>query len=364
MKQTIFKEKHEALGAKMVSFAGYTMPIQYEGINVEHENVRNKLGMFDVSHMGEFMIEGPKAFELAQRISSNDISTLTDGKVQYNCMPNDKGGIVDDFLIYKFNDQKYLLVVNASNIEKDWDWISLQNKEIGAELKNDSDKISLLAVQGPYALKTVQKLTNEPIEDMEFYSFKTIDLGGMKNIVLSTTGYTGEKGCEIYFYSENGPDIWDEIMEAGKEFGIKPIGLAARDTLRLEMAMCLYGNDIDETTSPIEAGLGWITKFTEGNNFVNRDELFKQKEEGVKRKLIGFEVLEKGIPRKGYKILDENGDTIGNVTSGTMSPTLKKPIGLGYVKTGYHKSGTPIFVEIRNKPVRAEVVKRPFVKKN
>ncbi len=362
MKHTVFKEKHEALGAKMISFAGYLMPVQYDGVNIEHETVRNKLGLFDVSHMGEFWVEGPKAFELVQRISSNDAANIVEGKVQYNCMPNDKGGIVDDFLLYKFNDQKYLMVVNAANIEKDWEWVNSQNKNINADLKNDSDKISLLAIQGPKALKAMQKLTKEPIEDMPFYTFKTLNFAGADDVILSITGYTGAGGCEIYFKNENGPAIWDAIMEAGKEFGIKPAGLAARDTLRLEMGLCLYGNDIDDNTSPIEAGLGWITKFVDGNNFVNREALQKQKEEGVERKLIGFEVIEKGIPRKGYNLLDENNNKIGTVTSGTMSPTLKKPIGMGYVKTGYHKQGTTIFVEIRGKAVKAQVVKRPFLK--
>ena len=363
MKHTAFKEKHESLGAKIVPFAGYYMPVQYEGINIEHETVRNKLGVFDVSHMGEFWVEGTKAFELVQKISTNDASMLTDGKVQYNCMPNDKGGIVDDFLLYKFNDEKYLMVVNAANIEKDWKWVTLQNRNIGAGLRDDSDKISLLAIQGPKALEAMQKLTDEPITDMEFYTFKTIKFAGVDNVLLSTTGYTGAGGCEIYFKNEDGPVIWDAVMDAGKEFGIKPIGLAARDTLRLEMGFCLYGNDIDDSTSPIEAGLGWITKFTDGNNFINRDLFQKQKEEGVERKLAGFEVVEKGIPRKGYPLLDENGDKIGIVTSGTMSPTLKKPIGMGYLKTGYHKSGTTVFVEIRGKAIKAQVVKRPFVKK-
>ncbi len=363
MKHTIFKEKHESMGAKMVSFAGYNLPIQFEGINVEHQTVRNKLGLFDVSHMGEFFIEGPKAFELVQRISSNDAAKLFDGKVQYNCMPNNSGGIVDDFLLYKINDQKYMLVVNAANIEKDWNWISQQNKEIGAKLKNESDNISLLAIQGPLALRAMQKLTKEPIEDMPFYTFKTLKFAGLENVILSTTGYTGEKGCEIYFNNKNGPAIWDYIMEAGEEYGIKPIGLAARDTLRLEMGLCLYGNDIDETTSPIEAGLGWITKFTEGNNFVNREELEKQKINGVERKLVGFELIEKGIPRKDYQINDEEGNNIGVVTSGTMSPSLKKPIGMGYVKTGFNKPETTIYIKIRGKDIKAKIVKRPFIKK-
>ncbi len=362
MKYTALKDKLEALGAKMVPFAGYYMPVQFEGVNAEHETVRNKLGVFDVSHMGEFWVEGPKAFDLVQRISSNDAADLVDGKVQYNCMPNEKGGIVDDFLLYRFNKQKYLMVVNASNIEKDWNWVNLHNKDIGAELKNESDEISLLAVQGPLAIKAMQKLTDEPLEDMPFYTFKTMKFAGVENVILSTTGYTGEGGCEIYVSNKYANDVWDAVMDAGKESGIKPIGLAARDTLRLEMGLCLYGNDIDDTTSPLEGGLGWITKFTDGNNFVNREALQKQKEQGVEKKLAGFEVIEKGIPRKDYPLLDEDGNKIGVVTSGTMSPTLKKPIGMGYVKTGYHKSGTEIFVEIRGKALKAQVVKRPFVK--
>ena len=363
MKNTALREKHESLGAKIIPFAGFNMPVQYEGVNIEHETVRTKLGVFDVSHMGEFWVEGKKAFELVQKISTNDAALLTDGKVQYNCMPNNKGGIVDDFLLYKFNDEKYLMVVNAANIEKDWNWVEQQNKNIGAKIKNESDGTALLAIQGPKALQAMQKLTDEPLAEMPFYSVKYLNFAGIENVILSTTGYTGEKGCEIYFKTQDAPGIWEAVMEAGKEFGIKPIGLAARDTLRLEMGMCLYGNDIDETTSPIEAGLGWITKFNDGNNFINRDLFKKQKEEGVQRRLAGFEVIEKGIPRKGYSLLDENGNKIGVVTSGTMSPTLKKPIGMGYLKTGLHKSGTTIFIEIRGKAVKAQVVKRPFVKK-
>ncbi len=363
MKNTVFKDKLEALGGKMVPFAGYYMPVQFEGVNIEHETVRNTIGVFDVSHMGEFWVEGPKAFDLVQRISSNDAADIFDNKIQYNCMPNDKGGIVDDFLLYQFNREKYLMVVNAANIEKDWNWVNLQNKNIGAKLRNASDETALLAIQGPLALKAMQKLTDEPLEEMPYYTFKTLKFAGIDNIILSITGYTGAGGCEVYLDNKYGHDIWEAVMDAGKEFGIKPIGLAARDTLRLEMGLCLYGNDIDDTTSPLEAGLGWITKFTDGNNFVNREALEKQKEQGVSRRLAGFEVVEKGIPRKDYPLLDENGNKIGRVTSGTMSPTLKKPIGMGYVKTGYHKSGTTIFVEIRGKAIKAQVVKRPFIKK-
>jgi len=360
MKTTVFKEKHEAMGGKMVPFAGFFMPVQFEGINIEHQTVREALGVFDVSHMGEIWVEGPKAYELVQRVSSNDISVLTEGKVQYTCFPNDKGGIIDDFLVYHFSKEKYLLVVNAANIEKDWNWLQEQNKSIDAKLHNASDETAQLAVQGPLALKAMQKLTSEPIEDMPFYTFKVVEFAGVKDVLVSTTGYTGAGGCEIYFPNEAGLKIYDAVMEAGKEFGIKPIGLAARDTLRLEMGFCLYGNDINDTTSPLEAGLGWITKFVDGNNFVNRKNLEKQKAEGVSRKLVGFELLDKGIARQHYPVLDADGNTIGEVTSGTMSPSLKKPIGMAYVKSEFAKIGTEIFIEIRGKALKAAVVKRPF----
>ena len=360
MKTTVFKDKHEEMGAKMVPFAGFYMPVQFEGVNAEHQQVREALGVFDVSHMGEIWVEGPRAFDLVQRVSSNDIAVLSEGKVQYTCFPNDQGGIVDDFLVYHFSKEKYLLVVNASNIEKDWNWLQKQNKDIGAELRNASDNTAQLAVQGPLALKAMQKLTSEPIEDMPFYTYKVIEFAGVKDVLLSTTGYTGAGGCEIYFPNEVGVKIYEAVLEAGKESGIKPIGLAARDTLRLEMGFCLYGNDINDTTSPIEAGLGWITKFTEGNNFVNRENLEKQKSEGVEKKLIGFEMLDKGIARQHYPIVDADGNSIGEVTSGTMSPSLKKAIGMGYVKSEFAKSGTEIFIEIRGKAIPAKVVKRPF----
>lgn len=362
MKTTIFKEKHEAMGGKMVPFAGFIMPVQFEGINIEHQTVREALGVFDVSHMGEIWVEGPKAYDLVQRVSSNDIAVLDEGKVQYTCFPNDKGGIVDDFLVYHFSREKYLLVVNASNIEKDYNWLQEQNQSIGATIRNASDETAQLAVQGPLALKAMQKLTDEPIEDMTFYTYKVLEFAGVKDVLLSTTGYTGAGGCEIYFPNDVALQIYDAVLEAGKEFGIKPIGLAARDTLRLEMGFCLYGNDIDDTTSPIEAGLGWITKFTEGNNFVNRENIEKQKTEGVSRKLIGFELQDKGIARQHYPIVDAEGNNIGEVTSGTMSPSLKKAIGMGYVKPEFAKSGTEIFIEIRGKLNKAVVVKRPFYK--
>lgn len=362
MKTTVFKEKHESLGAKMVSFAGFYMPVQFEGVNAEHETVRKALGVFDVSHMGEFWVEGPKAFELIQLVSSNDASLLTDGKVQYACFPNEQGGIVDDFLVYRFNEEKYLLVVNAANIDKDWAWINQQNEGIGAILKNASDEISQLAVQGPLALKAMQKLTVEPIEDMIYYTFKVLEFAGVQNVILSTTGYTGSGGCELYFENKDGLKIYEAVLEAGAEFGIKPIGLAARDTLRLEMGFCLYGNDITDTTSPIEAGLGWITKFAEGKNFINRENLLKQKTEGVSRKLVGFKMIDKGIPRQHYPIQDEAGNIIGEVTSGTMAPMLKEAIGMGYVKTEFSKIGTTICIDVRGKALKAEVVKLPFYK--
>lgn len=362
MKTTVFKETHEAMGAKMVPFAGFYMPVQFEGVNAEHETVRKAIGVFDVSHMGEFWIEGPKALALIQRVSSNDASVLTNGKVQYACFPNDQGGIVDDFLVYRFNEEKYLLVVNAANIDKDWAWVSKQNASIGAKISNGSDGISQLAVQGPLAMKAMQKLTGEPIEDMPFYTFKVLEFAGVGDVILSTTGYTGSGGCELYFANQDGLKVYQAVLEAGKEFGIKPIGLAARDTLRLEMGFCLYGNDINDTTSPIEAGLGWITKFAEGKDFINRENLLKQKTEGVTQKLAGFQMVDKGIPRQHYPIKDTDGNTIGEVTSGTMAPSLKVGIGMGYVKTAFAKAGTEIFIDVRGKALKAEVVKLPFYK--
>ena len=350
------------MGARMVPFAGFIMPVQFEGVNAEHECVRQALGVFDVSHMGEFWVEGPRALDLIQRVSSNDAAVLEDGKVQYACFPNDKGGIVDDFLVYRFTAEKYLLVVNAANIDKDWAWISEQNKEIGAVLKNASDEFSQLAVQGPLALKAMQKLCDEAVEDMPFYTFKELRFAGVDGVIFSTTGYTGAGGCEIYFRNQDALSIYEAVLEAGKEFGIKPAGLAARDTLRLEMGYCLYGNDIDDTTSPIEAGLGWITRFSDGKNFINREQLWQQKTEGVNRRLVGFEMTGKGIARQHYRILNEAGEPIGEVTSGTMSPSLKKAIGMGYVSKDYSKAGTSLFIEIRGKSVEARVVRPPFYK--
>lgn len=361
MKTTVFKSNHEAMGAKMVPFAGFYMPVQYEGVNIEHETVRNGVGVFDVSHMGEVWVKGPKALDFVQKITSNDASKLTDGKVQYSCMPNDKGGIVDDLLVYRINDETYLLVINAANIDKDWAWMQSQNS-MGAVLYNASDEISQLAIQGPLALKVMQKLTDTPIMDMEYYTFKKVNLAGIKEVILSTTGYTGSGGCEIYFANEDGQKIWNAVFEAGKEFNIKPIGLAARDTLRLEMGFCLYGNDIDDTTSPIEAGLGWITKFVDNKNFVNKEYHAKLKKEGVLRKLVGFEMVDKGVPRHEYEVVDANNNKIGIVTSGTMAPSLKIGVGIAYVKPEFASEGSEIFISIRDKSVKAKVVKMPFYK--
>jgi aminomethyltransferase len=361
MKNTAFTKFHEALGAKMVPFAGYNMPVQYEGVNAEHETVRKSLGVFDVSHMGEFWVTGPKALDFIQWVTSNDASKLTPGKVQYSCFPNDKGGIVDDLLVYKVDDLTYLLVVNAANIEKDWAWCNLQNK-MGAELTNASDETAQLAIQGPLALKAMQKLTETTVTDMEYYTFKKLTFAGIPDVLFATTGYTGSGGCEIYCKNEDAPKIWNAVFEAGKEFGIKPIGLAARDTLRLEMGYCLYGNDINDTTSPIEAGLGWITKFTDYKDFINKPALLKQKQEGTARRLVGFTMVDKGIPRHEYEICDADGILIGEVTSGTMGPSVKAPIGMGYVPSALSKEGSEIYVKIREKLLKATVTKFPFYK--
>lgn len=361
MKNTAFIDFHKSLGAKIVAFAGYNMPIQFEGINIEHETVRKNVGVFDVSHMGEFWVKGPKAFELVQKLTSNDVAKLTEGKIQYTFFPNDKGGIVDDLLVYCIDNETYLLVVNASNIEKDWEWVNSKN-DVGAELINASDETSQLAIQGPKALELMQKLTDTDLSTISYYTFKYTEIAGIKNVLISATGYTGAGGFEIYLENKDAKKIWEAIFEAGKEFGVKPIGLAARDTLRLEMGFCLYGNDINETTSPIEAGLGWITKFVDGNNFNNREALQKQKEEGVSKRLKAFEMIDKGIPRQHYEICDGQGDIIGEVTSGTMSPSMKKAIGMGYVKTGFAKLDTEIYIKIRNKLLKAKIVKLPFYK--
>jgi len=361
MKNTAFTKFHEELGAKMVPFAGYYMPVQFEGVNAEHETVRKGVGVFDVSHMGEFWVKGPRALDFVQWVTSNDASKLVDGKVQYSCFPNGKGGIVDDLLVYRINAETYLLVVNAANIDKDWAWCNSQNK-MGAVLYNASDEIAQLAVQGPLALKAMQKLTDTPILDMEYYTFKKLTFAGVKDVILSTTGYTGSGGCEIYMANEDAPAIWNAVFEAGKEYGIKPIGLGARDTLRLEMGYCLYGNDINDTTSPIEAGLGWITKFTDQKDFIDKAVLLRQKSEGIARKLVGFEMIDMGIPRHGYPIVDASGNVTGEVTSGTMAPSLKKPVGMGYVPVALSKEGSEIYVRIREKSLKAKVVRFPFYK--
>jgi aminomethyltransferase len=361
MKTTVFLDIHKAFGAKIVEFAGFMMPVEYSGINDEHTTVRTNAGVFDVSHMGEIWVKGPQALNLIQKVTSNDASKLIVGKAQYSCLPNGKGGIVDDILVYKFEEEKYLLVVNASNIEKDWNWIN-QNNTFGAELENASDKISQLAIQGPNAVKILQKLTDISLSAIPYYSFTTGSFAGVEEVIISNTGYTGAGGFELYFYNNDGVAIWNAIFEAGKEFGIKPIGLAARDTLRLEMGFCLYGNDIDDTTSPMEAGLGWITKFADGKDFIDREYNFNQKTYGTERRLVGFEMIDKAIPRHGYDIVNEQGENIGVVTSGTMSPMLKIGIGLGYVKTGFENIGSEIYISVRNKNLKAKVVKLPFYK--
>jgi aminomethyltransferase len=360
MKNTALSQKHISLGAKMVPFAGYNMPVSYSGLNDEHATVRNAVGVFDVSHMGEFILKGEHALDLIQRVTSNDASVLTDGKAQYSCLPNNDGGIVDDLIVYRVDEKTYMLVVNASNIDKDWNWISKHNTA-NVEMHNISEKTSLLAIQGPKALDTLQKLTDVTLADIPYYSFAKGKFNGIDNVVISNTGYTGAGGFELYFENEDAEKMWDSIFAAGAEFGIKPIGLGARDTLRLEMGFCLYGNDIDDTTSPIEAGLGWITKFTK--DFTNRAAIEKQKTEGVTKKLVGFEMIDRGIPRHDYQIADANGNIIGKVTSGTQSPTLNKALGMGYVNKDFAKSDSEIFIVIRDKAIKAKVCKIPFLKK-
>lgn len=360
MKNTALTKTHEQLGAKMVPFAGYNMPVSYEGVNIEHETVRNGVGVFDVSHMGEFLISGPNALDLIQKVASNDASKLTIGRAQYSCLPNETGGIVDDLIVYKIKEEQYLLVVNASNIEKDWEHISKYNADFNADMRNLSEDYSLLAIQGPKAVEAMQSLTSIDLSTIKFYHFEVANFAGIEYVIISATGYTGSGGFEIYCKNSEVQQVWDKVFETGADFGIKPIGLAARDTLRLEMGYCLYGNDINDETSPIEAGLGWITKFTK--DFVNCEALEKQKEKGPKRKLIGFELIERGIPRKDYDIVDDDGNQIGKVTSGTMSPSLGKGIGLGYVQTEFLNSGNSINIQIRKKSVPAKVVKLPFYK--
>jgi len=360
LKKTALYQKHIQLGAKMVPFAGYEMPVSYSGVNDEHLTVRSAVGIFDVSHMGEFVIKGNKALDLIQLVTTNDASKLVDKRVQYSCMTNNNGGIVDDLLVYRWSETEYYLVVNASNIEKDWNWIK-QHNTFGAEMQNISDEMSLFAVQGPKAIHTLQKLTNIPLDKIPYYHFDKGTMAGISDVIISNTGYTGAGGFEIYVWNKDAEKMWDAIIEAGKEFGIKPCGLGARDTLRLEMGFCLYGNDINDTTTPIEAGLSWITKFTK--DFIAKDILLQQKEKGVSKKLVGFEMIERGIPRQHYPIVDVNGNTIGEVTSGTQSPSLNKAIGMGYVKTEFSKPDTEIFILIREKPIKAKVVTLPFLKK-
>ncbi len=360
VKSIALTDKHIALGAKMVPFAGYLMPVSYAGINIEHETVRKGVGVFDVSHMGEFILKGPDALDLIQRVTSNDAAKLTDGKVQYSCFPNGKGGIVDDLLVYRIDEKTYMLVVNASNIDKDWNWLQKNNPK-NVEMHNISDKTSLFAVQGPLAVKALQSLTDMDLVNMEYYTFSKGVFAGEKNVLVSATGYTGAGGFEIYCENDQAEKIWNAIFEAGKPYNIQPIGLGARDTLRLEMGFCLYGNDIDDTTSPIEAGLGWITKFTK--EFTDSALLKQQKEQGVSRKLVGFEMIDRGIPRHDYIVQDASGNAIGKVTSGTQSPSLQKAIGMAYVKPEFSKEGSEIFINIRDKAIKAKVVKAPFYKK-
>jgi len=362
MKETVFKNIHEKFGAKMVEFAGFYMPVQYEGLTAEHLQVRSKVGVFDVSHMGEFTVKGPKALELIQYITTNDASALWPGKVQYSCFPNGKGGVVDDLLVYNLGENDYLLVVNAANIDKDWAWVKKQNEKFGADIANISEEISQLAIQGPLALKAMQKLTDTPVVDMEYYTSKVLTFAGIPDILFSTTGYTGSGGCEIYFKNADGEKIWNAVFEAGKEFDIKPIGLGARDTLRLEMGFCLYGHEIDDTISPIEAGLGWITKFVDYKDFIDKDYMLKLKAEGLKRKLVGFEMIDRGIPRPEYKVCNAQGEEIGIVRSGTFGPSINKSVGTAWVKTEYSKLDSEIFIEIRGKLLKAIVVKMPFYK--
>jgi len=358
MKYVTLNDLHVALGAKMIEFAGYNMPVLYQNLIQEHNAVRNSVGVFDVSHMGEFKLVGEKALDLIQLVTSNDASVLTDGKVQYSCLPNDTGGIVDDLLVYRYSATEYYLVVNASNIEKDWNWIS-QHNTFGVEMTNMSDDLSLLAVQGPNAIKVIQKLTSVDLSSMEYYTFKTGAVAGCEDIIISNTGYTGAGGFELYVWNKDAKKLWDALFEAGKEFDIQPAGLGARDTLRLEKGFCLYGNDINDETSPIEAGLGWITKFTKA--FVNHEHHKAIKEAGPTKKLVGFEMIDRGIPRQHYAIKDAEGNVIGEVTSGTQSPSLNKGIGMGYIATAFSKANTEIFIDIRDKAIKAKVVKVPFL---
>jgi aminomethyltransferase len=360
MKDTAFTKYHIELGAKMTPFAGFNMPVEYSGIIDEHITVRQKAGVFDISHMGEFWVKGPNALAFLQYVTTNDVSTLLPGKVQYSCLPNGKGGIIDDLLVYCIDDKTYLLVVNASNIQKDWKHLSLYADKFGLttgkDLYDASPEIALLAVQGPKAIEIVQKITGETIAGIPYYSFRKMNVAGIEDAILSVTGYTGAGGCEIYIANEDAPKLWKAVFEAGKEFGIKPIGLGARDTLRLEMGFCLYGNDISDETSPLEAGLGWIVKFNDNKDFIDKDRLIKQKAEGVKRKLINFDMIDRGVPRQHYEICNQAGEKIGEVTSGTMSPSRKIGIGMGYVNIEYSKTGTEIYIKIRERLLKATVI--------
>ena len=359
MNKTALYNKHVSLGAKIVPFAGFEMPVQYSGVTEEHFAVREKVGLFDVSHMGQFYVEGATAKDLLQFVTSNNVENLENGKAQYSCLPNGNGGIVDDLIVYKMEDNKYFVVVNASNIEKDWNHISKFNEKFGAKMTNISNETSLIAIQGPKATETLQKLTDTNLSDIPYYHFTVGTVAGVENVIISNTGYTGSGGFEIYFDNSFAEKLWDNLTLAGEEFGIIPCGLAARDTLRLEKGFCLYGNDVDDTTSPLEAGLGWITKFDK--EFVDKEFLLKQKEEGISKKLVGFEMQEKAIPRHDYLVVDAAGNEIGKVTSGTMSPMKKVGVGLAYVAAPNHKLGSEIFIQIRNKNIPAKVVKLPFV---
>jgi aminomethyltransferase len=361
MKELVLKESHIAMGGKMIEFAGFSMPVTFSGLINEHNTVRNDVGVFDVSHMGEFFVRGQKAFDLVQKITSNNVATLFDGKILYSTMPNGKGGIVDDLLVYRVHEEEYLLVVNGANVDKDWAWVNAQNT-MGAELSNESADYCLFAVQGPKAVDALKGLTTMNLTDMVYYTFEIGQFAGVENVIVSATGYTGSGGFEVYVKNENAQVVFDAIFKSGESQGIKPIGLGARDTLRLEKGFCLYGNDIDDTTSPLEAGLGWVTKFVEGNDFIDREFLAQQKENGLTRRLVGFEMEEKGIPRHGYDILDLEGNKIGVVTSGTQSPSLNKAIGMGYVDVPHNKKGSEFRIQIRKKSPKAVVVGIPFLK--
>jgi aminomethyltransferase len=368
MKNTVFTQFHQEAGAKIAPFAGYNMPIEYSGITEEHIFVRENIGVFDVSHMGEFWITGPDSMKFLQYITSNDVSELVAGKIQYSCFPNGNGGIIDDLLVYMYDTEKFLLVVNAANIDKDWNWCVKYAEQFGLragkDLINASDDISQLAIQGPKAMKAMQKLTKTPLDDMDLYTFREMEFAGISNVIFSTTGYTGAGGCELYVRNEDGPKLWKAVFDAGQEFGIKPIGLGARDTLRLEMGYCLYGNDINDHTSPIEAGLGWITKFVCHKDFIDKDLLYKQKLDGVDKKLKGFVMIDRGIPRQHYEVFNADGELIGEVTSGTMSPTMKQGIGMAYLNYGYWKPDTEVFIRVRNKDLKARIVRMPFYSKS